>query len=241
MEINGDMPDMEFRNRKKAYSLAIPEWIISRSVGEKIEETLNYTYMNAKTQFKGKEIKSAGAKAVLFSLMIASVLVLFSTFNAIFRSPKVPVARHSVRTDWHDMVSSLRQTEVINPRFDDMYISILVGSGEFEMSKDVHSAIGTFLRQVRYLQVANSRVSNTFIAGEPGSVLPFFREVPELPQLERYIDAYETMYETQPNLNWYVQIDDGTLKIIRFLCFPREYQVVFGAVQARRFGIYPQL
>ena len=209
LQVHDDMPEMELRNRKKSMLMPIPEWILSRSTGEKIEETLQSTYWNAKKHFKAKEVKSAGIKAAVFSLMVITVMILFSVVNSFYQPTKVPPPRKSIRTDWHDMVSSLRDQEVINPRYDDMYTSILVGNSEFSMDKQVHASIGTFLRQVKYLQVCNSRLSNTFVGGEPAEVLPFFKQVPELPQLERYIDAYKTMIESQPNLNWYIQIDDG--------------------------------
>ena len=208
--MNDELPGMELRNRKNRTFIQFPEWIMSRSTSEQIEEKLQSTYFSARNHLKQKDIKSAGVKAAVFSIMVIVVMILFAFVSSIFDSKALP-ARQSIRTDWHDKVSSLRDNEVINPRYDDLYISILVGSGEFKMDKEVHASIGTFLRQVKYLQVSNSKLSNTFVGGEPMEVLPFFKEVPELPQLERYIDSYKTMIESQPNLSWYIQIDDGSI------------------------------
>jgi hypothetical protein len=199
-----DYPDMELRKRKNN-SFGFTSWFSSRNFkfASNAHDMEEFGAANKKPAMK----KSNIFYLFLMAIMVVVVVVWYPSTKAAFKPETKD--RTPITTDWHKKVSDLRANEVINSRYDNIYVSILIADGNFAIDADVHTAIGTFLRQVKHLQVCNSYLANTFVGGEPSKVLPFFVEVPELPRLERYVDAFKTMYETAPELDWYIQMDDG--------------------------------
>jgi hypothetical protein len=155
------------------------------------------------------------AKAFLFFILLVTAFVLWpvaSKLSVYFLSSfkTVPVAApYQPAPDWHERVAKIRPDDVINPRYDHLAISIILKGKNFISDAKIHSSIGTFLKQMKYLQVCNQMIANTFVGGKHDKVLPFFIEVPELPILDRYIDGFKTMIESAPDQDWYIQIDDG--------------------------------
>ena len=118
-----------------------------------------------------------------------------------------PVKDHK---NWRQKIFDLRPTDVINHKYDNFVISIMVADVPTE-NHLLQSSFKTFLRQINRIQICTDKIANTFVGGDHYSDLPFEPKSIAFPKLERYIDGFLTMNLFSPHQEWYMQVDEGNL------------------------------
>jgi hypothetical protein len=190
--------DTELRRRRafKATNFLPTGWNMFQSPGKS-------AYGSEKQEHR-KNVRVFMGYIVLF-LMGATTLALMQYL----RSPTLANDSDFLSlSHWHQSVSKARHEDMINHHYNNMVVSILLPEADFE-NDSAHPSITTFLQQIQYLQICNEHIAHTYRGGKKCSSIPFFAQVPELPRLERYIDAYLSMLEFAPDQEWFMQIDQG--------------------------------
>lgn len=135
-------------------------------------------------------------------------------------------ANHHGRRHWHQKVFSMRPNDVIDHKYDDLAVSILV-SQDPSHSGMLQAAVSTFLSHINYLQLSTETAANSFIGGSLDAVREFKPKSFSFPKLELYIDSYLNMLKFAPSQDWFIQIDEGFCCSCQSLTYNR-YISVYG-------------
>lgn len=111
--------------------------------------------------------------------------------------------------NWRKKIFDLRPDDVINHRYDNFVISIMVADDPTE-NHLLQACFKTFLRQINRIQICTENIANTFVGGNHFSDVAFDPKSAAFPKLERYIDGFLSMNTFSPQKEWYMQIDEDS-------------------------------
>ena len=156
-------------------------------------------------------------------MMLVTIFAVLLLAGPLLRYSKpVQISDDSTVSGWHHEVSNIRTKETINNRFDTLAVSIMLDETPEENKHQIHASLTTYLRQVPYLQISNSRSADAFVGHKLVSSIPYysrnlmknvekFTKIIEFPRLERYFDSFLSMLDFASKQEWFLQLDEGKL------------------------------
>lgn len=244
--------------RKRFKSKVNRASVLRETLKRGFQTTMNTMFKNdyATSTYEKMEWRKVVAQWTKYSMLVMVLVIVFVLFpiarsftNAVFNDRvkdsnmqsvvgkihgvHIPDSQNGMGPEWHDNVKETRPDDVINHRYDDIAFSILLTESTFFAGTSVHQSVMTFLRQVSYLQVCNERMASTFMGGKLSHVTPFFLKGPELPRLQRYTDAFTSIYQNYPTRDWYLQLDEGIINLTRNIHIFGKHSSIFEWIQQK--------
>ncbi|KAI8894964.1 hypothetical protein BC833DRAFT_623471 [Globomyces pollinis-pini] len=138
--------------------------------------------------------------------MIENSLISVPT-NLAHHQDGIPQKHESL---WYQLFSHHRPADAISPLFDGIAVSLILNYGHHYTLAPFQNSIGTFLKQVRDLQISTNDQSTKFVGSKLISTENFKVTIPKLSQLEIYFNSLQQFAKNFPEDDWYIQTDEDT-------------------------------